>query len=63
MYLYLFSLTISRDFSQNLAKKVFEVEKCKIRVIVEESCKFDSQVLIHVSEKPDSHIYILQNGS
>ena len=57
MYLYLFSLTISRDFSQNLPKKSFEVEECIIRVIVgEERCNFDSEVLIHVSEN-QFHIF------
>ena len=56
-YLYLFSLTISRDFSQNLPKKSFEVEECIIRVIVgEERCNFDSEVLIHVSEN-QFHIF------
>ena len=65
MYLYLFSLnhncifslTISRDFFQNLPKKSCEVEECIIRVIVgEERCNFDSEVLIHVSEN-QFHIF------
>ena len=55
--MYLFSLTISRDFSQNLPKKSFEAEECIIRVIVgEERCNFDSEVLIHVSEN-QFHIF------
>ena len=57
MYLYLFSLTISRDFFSKFIKKSFEVEKYKIRVIVgEERCKFNSEVLIHVSEN-QFHIF------
>ena len=44
-------------FFSKFSKKSFEIEKCKIRVIVgEERCKFDWEVLIHVSEN-QFHIF------